>query len=338
MKITRHNYETYLIDYLDGNLSSEIVQELLLFLEENPDIKNEFENIDQVSLAGEAYKMPGKHNLKKNETAIPEFDSRCIACLEGDLDASEKSAFEKEILQSEKNSNTFKLYSLAKLKPDHRIVFPDKESLKRQVKSYRKLLLYTSLSAAAGLLLIAGFFALNNGQPEYSSANNLAYSEVNFEERFLQFNREIIRENVVNENEPVKAVFINKRKESAPIHQPDFIAVQMSDESLNQDKEKENKKNVKPESKEKADTTKNFIIPNEILLKQNEKQLADNTVKKQQPQVNKNFVYYLEQGVKGFKSLTGKNVDMERRIDENGKTKQFAFNIGKVKVSHTKSE
>jgi len=338
MKITRHNYETYLIDYLDGNLSSGLMQELLIFLEQNPDIKNEFENIDQVSLSGESYKMPGKQNLKKPESGIPDFDVRCIACLEGDLDNSEKKSFEKEISQSEEKAKTYKLYSLAKIKPDHRIVFPDKESLKKQVYSYRKLLLYTSLSAAAGLLLIAGFFALNNNPPESRSANNLAYSEINFGERFLHYNREIIKENVLKENESGNAVFINKRKESAPIHQPEFIAVQMPDEFVNQDKEKVNKKTVKPESKEKADTTKNLIIPNEILLKQNEKQLADNTVKKHQPQVNKNFVYYLEQGVKGFKSLTGRNVDLERKIDENGKTKQFAFNIGKVKVSHTKSE
>jgi hypothetical protein len=37
--ITRENYEIYYLDYLEGNLSDKKTDELLLFLEENTDLK-----------------------------------------------------------------------------------------------------------------------------------------------------------------------------------------------------------------------------------------------------------------------------------------------------------
>ena len=46
MKINRNNYEMYFIDYLDGVLSPDLVSELLLFLDENPDLKEELSDLD----------------------------------------------------------------------------------------------------------------------------------------------------------------------------------------------------------------------------------------------------------------------------------------------------
>jgi hypothetical protein len=50
---------------MDGNLSPTQVAELLLFLEENPDIKEEFDSIDLVELPADE-KLPSdfKNNLK----------------------------------------------------------------------------------------------------------------------------------------------------------------------------------------------------------------------------------------------------------------------------------
>jgi hypothetical protein len=43
MEIDINNYESVLIDYFDGNLNALEVAEVLLFLEQHPEIKNEFE-------------------------------------------------------------------------------------------------------------------------------------------------------------------------------------------------------------------------------------------------------------------------------------------------------
>ncbi len=334
MKITRHNYETFLIDHIDGNLDAETRKELLLFLEQNPDIKNEFENLEDVTISAGDMKMPGKSELKKADETISEFDKRCIAFIENDMSEREKLSFAKESFLNEEKSRTLKIFSLTKLTPDTSIVFPDKESLKKSVPAFRRAWLYTSISAAAGILLITGFFALNRN-PEPGTASMLAQSELSFDDVSIKIQKNVPSDNTVNEPVKNNDVYPVRKKENTPLHQPDFIAVQMPDEKINE--ENDNKKVIKQDNKENKDTTENLIIPNELLLKQNEKLLANNnTIKKAEKKSG--FLYYVEQGVKGFRSLTGKNVDLDRQVGKDGKTEQFAFNIGKFKVSHTKAK
>ena len=45
MQIDRSNYEIWLIDWLDGNLNDIQAEELQLFLAENPDLKEEFDEL-----------------------------------------------------------------------------------------------------------------------------------------------------------------------------------------------------------------------------------------------------------------------------------------------------
>ena len=65
--INRSNYEVWFIDYADGKLSHEHVAELLLFLEENPDLKNEFGFFEPVELPVDKVEFPFKENLKKTK-------------------------------------------------------------------------------------------------------------------------------------------------------------------------------------------------------------------------------------------------------------------------------
>lgn len=333
MKITRHNYETYLIDYLEGNLDTATVNEVRLFLEMNPDIKAEFEGINEVSVHAGQLLMPGKEGLKKTESGILSFDEKCIGFLEGDLNEIQIKDLKKEIAASPEKEKDLRLYELTRLKPDPAIVFPGKQSLKRRTFVLRKSMVYTSLSAAAGLLLIAGFFALNSGNTGTQSGTTLAQSksfafgDIIIQPRFFARNETIVTPEP--EKKEKKSIAIQKHN----LHQPEFIAVQIPNDKLNDD----NNKKVK-QPKENNDTTKTLIIPNEILLKQNEKQLADNKVKNVPAEKKSGFMYYLEQGVKGVRNLTGKDVDLSRKTDENGNTQQIAFNIGKFKVSHSKGE
>jgi hypothetical protein len=43
MKITRDNYEEHFLDYLEGNLDENLVDDFIDFLRQNPDLKAELE-------------------------------------------------------------------------------------------------------------------------------------------------------------------------------------------------------------------------------------------------------------------------------------------------------
>ena len=50
MKINRDNYEAYFLDYHEGHLSLEMVRELHLFIEQNPDLKNSITDFEIIPL------------------------------------------------------------------------------------------------------------------------------------------------------------------------------------------------------------------------------------------------------------------------------------------------
>ena len=65
MTINRHNCEAFFLDYHEKNLSTVETAELLLFLEDNPDLKKQFEEYYRVILDLEKTQFPGKDKLKK---------------------------------------------------------------------------------------------------------------------------------------------------------------------------------------------------------------------------------------------------------------------------------
>ena len=66
MNINRHNYESFFLDYYEKKLSAVDVAELLIFLEKNYDLKDVFEEYENVLLDKESFSFPEKEILKKN--------------------------------------------------------------------------------------------------------------------------------------------------------------------------------------------------------------------------------------------------------------------------------
>ncbi|MBN1989146.1 MAG: hypothetical protein JW783_07120 [Bacteroidales bacterium] len=136
MRINRGNYELFFIDYIEGNLSPNDSQELLLFLDLNPDLKEELEAISQTILVPPAA-TPGfnKQLLKKSEHDTLGIDNHddylCIAFLEGDLPASERAAFIKSVSKSKALSKRLEQHSAAKLIANSNTRYPSSQRLKR---------------------------------------------------------------------------------------------------------------------------------------------------------------------------------------------------------------
>ncbi len=139
MKINRDNYEAYFLDYHEGQLSPEMIEEVELFVVQNPDLKNMLDEFEAISLvADEDVVFETKFSLKKNQvfasSTVNElnFEEYLINESEGLLNKEQLSAIEEFISinpQFEKNS---KLFAMTHLSIDDDIVFEAKESLKKK--------------------------------------------------------------------------------------------------------------------------------------------------------------------------------------------------------------
>jgi hypothetical protein len=126
--ITRDNYEIYVIDYLDGNLSVEDQKSLMDFLSRNIDLKEEFELMKDFQMPESNAVFEDKASLKKELKDQPIDDSNidewCIASIENDLSKDDQDKFESEIQGREEFQQIYALYQQTQLSADN-ITFPD---------------------------------------------------------------------------------------------------------------------------------------------------------------------------------------------------------------------
>lgn len=163
MEININNYESILIDYFDGKLNALEVAEVLLFLEQHPEIKREFEAIGNLPEAPQmSIDSSFKSQLKKlnNQPVLAEksFNELIIAQMEGDCNEKEAAAI-NELINGNKSLLRLKeIFQLTILKPDLQITFPNKKALKR--KEAVVFYLTRRFAAAAALLLLASLIFL----------------------------------------------------------------------------------------------------------------------------------------------------------------------------------
>jgi hypothetical protein len=157
MKINRNNYEPYFIDYLEGVLDENLVDDFLEFLLQNPDLKQELSLFQSVNLEPETISFDKKELLYKEKyDAENEFNQAVISNLEGDISAEEKIKFENYLATHPEKEKEITLFNATKLQPDETITFGKKNKLYRH--STGKTVLLWSVRIAAILVLIFSFY------------------------------------------------------------------------------------------------------------------------------------------------------------------------------------
>ena len=138
MKINRDNYEAYFLDYHEGQLSPEMVQEVLWFVENNPEVQDIFNEFEAVSLVSDQdIVFEKKSALKKNDISATStihelnYNEFLISEAEGLLSIEQLQSLNEFIALNPALAKERKLFSLAHLHPDNEIVFENKESLKK---------------------------------------------------------------------------------------------------------------------------------------------------------------------------------------------------------------
>lgn len=173
MNITRHNYEEYFLLYVDNELSPVDRNAVEVFVQDNPDLRNELLLFQQSVLRIDKRMLfDDKASLLKNSrTVSPVNETNCqeYFLLYGDDEISneEKDQVEQFVYKNPSHQADFELLLQVRFTADNSVAFPDKQSLYRREKDERVIVMrgWRVAAAAVAILFIGGagwYFSIKN--------------------------------------------------------------------------------------------------------------------------------------------------------------------------------
>lgn len=164
VNINHSNYEEYIVNYLDGNISPLETAELFLFLEQNPALNEDIEELRNMRATADESAVFGfnevlKHNYDADALEINQdnYLYYFTAALEGDLNEIGQKHVNEFVAQHPALQRDYELMQQCRLPVDEAIVFSGKESLKKKplfVISRRNWI----VSIAASILILITLF------------------------------------------------------------------------------------------------------------------------------------------------------------------------------------
>ncbi|MCK4677430.1 MAG: hypothetical protein KAT48_04800 [Bacteroidales bacterium] len=159
--LSRNNYEIFFLDYLEGTLKPDQVADLILFMEQNPDLKEEFNHLELVYLTPDNnIQFENKQRLKKNIIVSvgvinhTNYHDYFIADLEGDLPKTDTLILHKFLAANPFLKPDFETYKKTVFIPDDTIVYRSKKHLKKNIIHWNRILYYSTGIAAAIVILL----------------------------------------------------------------------------------------------------------------------------------------------------------------------------------------
>ena len=158
MKINSENCEAWFLDYYEGNLSEERAGEMFAFLEQNPEMQELFDSYEPFSLQPDKQvSFDGKADLKKPEHSAAgigqsNYEEYFVSYVEGMLNADEKKMVDDFLLKFPSHRQELELLKLAVLTPDEKIVFEQKDALKKTLTISEENFDEMAIASVEGLL------------------------------------------------------------------------------------------------------------------------------------------------------------------------------------------
>lgn len=344
MNINRNNYEVYIMDYLDGNLSTQDSIILFEFLDKHPDLKEEFEAFKEgPKITQNTDTLKNKKILLKNYDQIETVTSRnfeelCAAYYEGDLHKKIKKKLKAWLKENPSYKADFELFGKIKYLPDYHIRYKGKEELQKgiTIKSIKRPVYYAVSLAASALILVSIYLGVRNKSPkleepistisaETEDKQNIVYAEnmaTNKKEvpEFIQSKQNVHISANPSYQSADNAQNLPKleRRQIAEIYIPETTTAikplttnpHRSNSTLFQEKSS-NSSLAKAENTLKQISTAprkiKEIVKSEELSRQTMWEVA-------------------EKGIESINYLTEADIKLSRQTDENGRTKYIALN------------
>lgn len=160
MNINRHNYEEFFLLYVDNELTAGQRKMVEAFVVANPDLKEEFELINQSTFKADVtLENAFVQSLLKPIEECSVNEEQLLLYVDEELAATEKANIEKELLTNTGLQKELVWLRRSQVKPDTSIVFPDKQLLYKQAEPARVFSLSTTArrwSAAAAVVVLLG--------------------------------------------------------------------------------------------------------------------------------------------------------------------------------------
>jgi hypothetical protein len=190
MKIDRSNYEIWLIDWLDGNLNENQIHELKNFLNQNPDLSNEFYDMLSAKLTPPVSSFQQKEELKRTAADLTEsqLDYLSVAYLEKDLAPEQTSELLEITGKDQVKKRSFELMQKMKLEPVQ-ILYKRKNHLHKKTAA-QKVISFSLIGLSAAAIVtfaILNFFSVpqsltvknNKAVPIISSVTGVQNKTIN---------------------------------------------------------------------------------------------------------------------------------------------------------------
>jgi hypothetical protein len=355
MQIDRSNYEVWFIDWLDGNLNSLQVEQLMLFLNQNQDLREEFNDLTPLNLVSSGISFRHKEDLKKSpsDISLSQFDYLCAAYLENDLSESQKTELQEIVNIYPDRKRTFDLIQKTIIAPA-RISYRHKNRLLRRTTLQNVIRISAiGLGAAAAISVILIIYSVIPGTgslKQYGITHNFLPDST------PQSPSTVMPDRIIGDSIPVP-VQKNLKDNSAGIHnEPDIstnpdMKMNIADDSLATKIDKQEIRIIKVSDCKQVDLRKGVVrntliaanptinIPGVEDKRSQAGKLISKTfrkkfLKEKTPSDTplKGFEI-AEAGVAGLNKLFGWQMALDMQNDNNGQPKSVSFSSKILKVN-----
>jgi hypothetical protein len=355
MNIDRSNYEVWFIDWLDGNLNSFQMKELYSFLDQNPDLRGEFNELTNIPLISPENSYPFKDELIRSAGEISEsqFEYLCAAYFEKDLYDYQKSEIDEIIAHDPEKKKIFEQINKTRISPLN-IYYKHKKQLLKPTPAQRIIKLSViGLSAAAAISLIIAIYLSAPGALNDNKINEAALIVPgnNLKQQSPEKTPDIIKS---TETEPPKAAKTKGKKTSiyipvqtavtpadlAEINKADSVRRHSTDSGVEKIKVAEFSR--LGQSTGRNDLASSYIyIPDEEpdngrskIGKYIAKTFREKFLKEKTPADSPLKAYEIaEAGVTGINKLFGWEMALDKKNDQNGNLKSVYFSSRIIKFN-----
>ncbi|MFZ1527375.1 MAG: hypothetical protein WAT19_01400 [Ferruginibacter sp.] len=172
MNINRHNYESFFLLYADKELSAPEKNAVEFFVQQNPDLKEEFDQLQELVLPADKLGFD-KTGLFKKEDSISALEEKMLMQLDGELNEVQAKELEALLQEDKDLQATYALLQKTKLDPADAPAFENKKILYRYERARlvnMRVLRWAAAAIFLGFGLFAGIKLLNPGTPVANSA------------------------------------------------------------------------------------------------------------------------------------------------------------------------